>query len=253
MNRHESCSSNGQPSLSDLMVRFLANRSDAASAAVEPASGPVEPHEVATGFRVDPRTAWTDAVAAVQPAAAPVPNEWSSFVNQPAPAFAVALAAGNFPQRVKDLHPLLAKFDPRKLCPSGDLAPTPGCSGLRNWVERESKNGSPLLAAGVARALGDFDRAEQLLTEANESSAKGENERAALLWHRGESEAALAVWKAMANSPTVQFNRGMALLFTGQPAAARVELSAAAADLPENSGWHSLARLYQAVAEIQAI
>src|SRR6476469_1522164 len=51
----------GQPSLEDLMVRFLAARSDAASAAVEPSEGEVEPHEVAAGFRVDPRAAWTDA------------------------------------------------------------------------------------------------------------------------------------------------------------------------------------------------
>ena len=51
----------GQPSLEDLMVRFLAARSDAAAAAVEPSEGEVEPHEVAAGFRVDPRAAWTDA------------------------------------------------------------------------------------------------------------------------------------------------------------------------------------------------
>jgi hypothetical protein len=54
----------GQPSLTDLMVRFLATRSDAASgAAVEPAEGEVEPYEVAAGFRVDPRATWTDAIA----------------------------------------------------------------------------------------------------------------------------------------------------------------------------------------------
>ncbi len=51
----------GQPTLEDLMVRFLASRSDAAAAAVETGEGEVEPHEVAAGFRVDPRAAWTDA------------------------------------------------------------------------------------------------------------------------------------------------------------------------------------------------
>ena len=51
----------GQPSLEDLMVRFLANRSDASTGAVEHVEGEVEPHEVAAGFRVDPRAAWTDA------------------------------------------------------------------------------------------------------------------------------------------------------------------------------------------------
>ncbi|MFO0803722.1 MAG: hypothetical protein U0791_11470 [Gemmataceae bacterium] len=237
-----------QPSLSDLMVRFLATRSDAASAAVEPA-GEVEPHEVAAGFRVDPRTAWTDAVAAAPTASSPVPNDWSSWVNQPAPVFAVAMAAGNFPQRVKDLHPLLAKFDAKKLRPSGNSAPAPGFTGLRSWVEKEAKTGSALLAAGVARSLGDFDRAEQILKNLPDSPAL-QNERAALLWHRGECEAALKAWKAMADSPTVRFNRGLALLFTGSAKAARAEFSSAAAELPETSGWHALARLYQAVAEI---
>ena len=77
-----------------------------------------------------------------------------------------------------------------------------------------------------------------------------ENERAALLWHRGEGEQALAVWNAMAETPTVLFNRGMALLFLGKPAEARPALSAAAAVLPEAGGWNALARLYLAVAEI---
>ena len=42
----------GQPSLEDLTVRFLAARSDAALAAVEPSESEVEPHEIAAGFRV---------------------------------------------------------------------------------------------------------------------------------------------------------------------------------------------------------
>src|SRR5436305_497961 len=95
-----------QPTLEDLMVRFLASRSDAAAAAVEPGEGEVEPHEVAAGFRVDPRAAWTDATALISPGgqapgspAVPLPNDWTTIVNQPAPAFAVAMAAGNFPQR----------------------------------------------------------------------------------------------------------------------------------------------------------
>src|SRR5947209_4493382 len=107
----------GQPSLEDLMVRFLAQRSDASAGAVEHAEGDVEPFEVAAGFRVDPRAAWTDAAVALNTpgASAPgtpagsVPPEWGSLVGQQAPAFAVAMAAGNFPQRVKDLHPLLTK------------------------------------------------------------------------------------------------------------------------------------------------
>ena len=68
----------GQPTLEDLMVRFLASRSDAAcGSAVEPAGGEVEPHEVAAGFRVDPRAAWTDAtdVLPARPEPSKTPTE----------------------------------------------------------------------------------------------------------------------------------------------------------------------------------
>lgn len=247
----------GQPSLSDLMVRFLATRPDAAAAAVEPAGGEVEPYEVAAGFRVDPRAAWTDATSGLT--AAPVPAEWATLVNQPAPVFAVAMAAGNFPQRVRDLHPLLTKADPRELRPASDQTPTPGLSGLRSWVVREAKKGKPqaaLLAAGVARAIGECDWAAELLAGAEELCAGDlrvawENERAALLWHRGRCDEALTAWQAMAETPTVLFNRGMALLFVGQPEEARTALTRAAGSLPESGGWAALARLYLAVAEMQ--
>jgi len=232
----------GQPSLEDLMVRFLATRSDAASAAVEPGEGEVEPHEVAAGFRVDPRAAWTDATTDT---AAPtqLPPDWATVVNQPAAAFAVPMAAGNFPQRVRDLHPMLAKFNPSELRPSGGQAPTPGLTGLRNWVAKHSST-HPSLAAGLARLVGDFDTAEKLLP------ADPSNERASLLWHRGECEAALAAWQSLPESPAVLFNRGMALLFVGKPADAKAVLAKAVEAIPEASGWNALARLYLAVAEI---
>jgi hypothetical protein len=232
----------GQPTLEDLMVRFLASRSDAAAAAVDTGEGEVEPHEVAAGFRVDPRAAWTDATTQLTAAPVQLPPDWASLVNQPAPAFAVPMAAGNFPQRVRDLQPLLTKFDPAELRPSGSQSPTPGLSGLRGWI---TKNGAsqPLLAAGLARLIGDFDTAEKLLpTDAG-------NERAALLWQRGNCDEALAAWAAMPETPAALFNRGMALLFTGKSNEAKAVLTKAVAALPESSGWNALARLYLAVAE----
>lgn len=257
MTRTNPSNSHGQPTLADLMVRFMATRSDAASAAVEPAGGEVEPHEVATGFRVDPRAAWTDAHTGLT--AAPVPADWAGLVNQPSPAFAVAMAAGNFPQRVKDVHPLLTRPDPTDLRPTGTDAPVPGLSGLRTWVVREAKKGTPqaaLLAAGIARALGEYDWAGELLAAAEgqctgDLRAAWENERAALLWHRGKCEEALAAWDVMPATPAVAFNRGMALLFLGRPAEARSVLTTAVAALPESSGWNPLARLYLAAAEIR--
>src|SRR5205085_94550 len=156
-----------QPTIDDLMVRFLATRSDAASA-VEHGESEVEPYEVAAGFRVDPRAAWLDANAALAtggnapPPAVQLPSEWASLVGQPAAAFAVPMAAGHFPQRVKDLHPLLVKFSPAELRPSGTQAALPGFSGLRTWL---AKNGAanPLVASGIARTLGDFDTASRLI------------------------------------------------------------------------------------------
>ncbi|MDB5310377.1 MAG: tetratricopeptide repeat protein [Gemmataceae bacterium] len=251
--------SSGQPSLTDLMVRFLATRSDAASApAVESAEGEVEPYEVAAGFRVDPRAAWIDAMAATQTAPVPTPNDWAGLVNQPAAVFAVALAAGNFPQRVKDIHPLLTRFEPTELRPTDEQVPAAGLSGLRTWVVREMKKGKPastLLAAGVARAIGEFDWAGELLADAEtgctgDLRAVWENERAALLWHSGRGDEALAAWTAMADTPAVLFNRGMAQLFLARPADARAALMKAVETLPESGGWNALARLYLAIAEI---
>jgi tetratricopeptide (TPR) repeat protein len=249
----------GQPTLGDLMFRFLANRSDAAGAAVESAQGEVEPHEVAAGFRVDPRAAWTDAVAPLNAPAGSLPNDWATLAGQPAAAFAVPMAAGNFPQQVKDLQPLISRFEPDRLRPTAGQASMPGLSGLRNWVGRESAK-SPqqaLLAAGVARVLGDHDRAAEILLKAEPQCTAAlrplwQNETAALLWHRGRCDEALAAWKTMPETPAVLFNRGMALLFLGKSAEARTALSRAIEELPEASGWNALARLYLAVAEMQA-
>ena len=236
-------SPSGQPSLEDLLVRFLAARSDAALAAVEPSEGEVEPHEVATGFRVDPRAAWTDATTGITTAPVPLPPDWTALVNQPNSAFAVPMAAANFPQSVRDLQPLLAKFDPAALLPPGPQTPLPGLSGLRSWIRKNSTS-QPLLAAGLARLIGDFDAAAELLP------ADAANERAALLWQRGRCAEALAAWNALPDAPAVLFNRGMALLFLGQTAEAKAVLAKAIVLLPEPSGWNALARLYQAVAEI---
>jgi hypothetical protein len=250
MTRSTANSSNAQPTIEDLMVRFLAARSDAAGAAVELGESEVEPHEVAAGFRVDPRAAWLDATAQLTtggnaPPPAVQPAEWAVLVAQPSAAFAVPMAAGHFPQRVKDLQPLLAKFNPTELRPSGTQPAAPGFAGLRSWL---AKNGSahPLVASGIARTLGDFTLASELL--ADRSGA--DNDRAALLWQKGACAEALAAWEAMPESPTVLFNRGMARLFLGHTAAAREPLQKAVEAIPEASGWHALARLYLAVAEI---
>jgi tetratricopeptide (TPR) repeat protein len=250
MTRPNGSNPTAQPTIEDLMVRFFAARSDAAAAAVETGESEVEPFEVAAGFRVDPRAAWLDATAALAsggnapPPAGQPPTEWAALVSQPAAAFAVPMAAGHFPQRVKDLQPLV-KFSPAELRPSGTQAPTPGFSGLRNWIVKNAPT-HPLIASGIARTLGDFDTAAKLL----DSVPTAVNDRAALLWQKGECAEALTAWESMPESPAVLFNRGMARLFMGHTADAREPLQKAIEAIPEASGWHSLARLYLAVAEI---
>jgi hypothetical protein len=251
MTRPINNNASAQPTIEALMVRFLASRSDAAAAAVESGEGEVEPHEVAAGFRVDPRAAWLDATAAITtggnapPPAIQPPSEWISLVGQPAATFALPMAPGHYPQRVKDLHPLLAKFNPSELRPSGNQHPTTGFAGLRNWLAKSGST-APRIAAGIARTLGEFDTAARLL--ASESDC--ENDRTAELWMRGECDKALAAWDSMSDSPAVLFNRGMARLFLGDLASAKTALQKAIDAIPESSGWNALARLYLAVAEI---
>jgi hypothetical protein len=251
MTRPTASNPSAQPTIDALMVRFLANRSDAAASAVETGESEVEPYEVAAGFRVDPRAAWLDATAQITtggnapPPAVQPPTEWATLVAQPAAAFAVPMAPGHFPQRVKDLQPLLTKFDPNELRPSGSQGATPGFAGLRNWIAKHgSKN--PTVAAGIARTLGDFDTADALLADTTGT----ENDRAAVLWARGRCAEAHAAWNALTESPAVLFNRGMAKLFLGQMSDARAELQRAVDAIPETSGWNALARLYLAVAEM---
>ncbi|MFM8270800.1 MAG: hypothetical protein ACKODX_00475 [Gemmata sp.] len=246
MTRPNATTPSNHPSIEALMTRFLANRSDAS--AVEPGESEVEPYEVAAGFRVDPRAAWLDATSHLTTATAgtvPLPPEWATLVGQPSSAFALPMAAGHFPQRVKDLQPLLTRFKPDELRPAGTLGPLPGFASLRAWL---AKNGSahPRVAAGLARTLGDFDTAAGLLAGVSGAA----NELAALNWQTGACAEALATWDALPESPAVHFNRGMARLFLGRTAEARDPLQKAVDAIPETSGWHALARLYLAVAEV---
>ena len=251
MPRSTASNPSNQPTIEALMMRFLANRSDAASSAVETGESEVEPHEVAAGFRVDPRAAWLDATSPLTmggnaPApAGQLPNEWAALVGQPSSAFALPMAAGHFPQRVKDLQPLLTKFSSAELRPTGTQGASPAFAGLRTWIAKNGPTNS-LVAAGLARTLGDFDTAAKLLAGATGA----ENEKAALMWQRGKCAEALAAWDALPESSAVLFNRGMARLFLGQIADARLLLQKAVDAIPETSGWHTLARLYLAVAEI---
>jgi len=111
-----------------------------------------------------------------------------------------------------------------------------------------------LLAAGVLRVARHFDRAEKLLANLEKdlpaaSKTAVANERAAILWSRGQRSEAAKIWNSLPESAPVLFNRGMAAFFLGDKAAARRDLAIAVDKIAESSGWHHLGRLYLALAQ----
>jgi tetratricopeptide (TPR) repeat protein len=244
-------------SLANLFTQYLQQQATAQAEGLgyaEP-TDEVVPYEAAPVQPVDPKLAWTDAAAAAAylsaspvPALA-VPPEWPVLVAAQEPAVAVAFCLGNYPQLVRNLHVLL-NGDPVAL----RVAPTrPGTAtqALLEWARRTRTAPQSLLAAGVLRLVGDFDKAETVLEEAEVPSqwkALRDNEKAGLIWQRGRADEALSLWQAQEPRPPILFNRGMALLFLGRFAEARTSLTEAVGQLPETSAWHHLGQLYLALA-----
>lgn len=249
----------------DLMIGYLTRSVDLAAIEAETAAlGEVEPHEVAVGFRADPRLAWREGFAIFDIAGKSedaktiaAPAEWSSVVVREEASTSQAFALANYPQRVRDLTALLQSQDLTKLCPTGESRPA--SAALNSWAARQVADGSfaqKLVAAAVLRSAGDFDRAEPILNELRAHATENElallaNEEAALLWHRGRMDKAVEIWERLPKTPAVLFNCGMANLFLNQPVRARESLKKAVAALPETSGWHHLASMYLALAEIR--
>ncbi len=241
-------------SLAELFRNYLRRQAAAQAAGLgyaEP-SDEVVPYDSVPVQPVNPRLAWDDAVAVVPHLAAAlpplaVPPDWPTLVAAQEPAVAVAFCLGNFPQMVRNLHPLLA---------GGDLAALravpgrPAVPGLVEWA-RGARGAQALLAAGVLRLAGRFDDAEAVLRSADVPAPwepLRTNEAAALDWHRGRADEALASWQAQPDSVPVRFNRGMAALFLGQIGEAHAALTEAVGGLPETSAWHHLGQLYLALA-----
>src|SRR5439155_23779777 len=116
----------GQPPLEQLLAGYL-NRQAAAhaegTAFAEPA-GEVVPFDAGSVQPLDPKLAWTEAVAVLrlwQPTSPEpaVPPDWPALVAAQEPAAALAFCAGNFPQLVRELQPLLQATDLATLRPAG--------------------------------------------------------------------------------------------------------------------------------------
>jgi hypothetical protein len=222
-----------------------------------PPSGEVEPYESVPVQPVDPQQAWTDALAAADQfpgakATWTAPADWSMLVGAQEPVVALAFCLGNFPQMVRNLHPLLAGGDLTAL----RAAPTrePAAPTVIEWARTCGIGPQVLLAAGVLRLAGQHDAAADLLGSWKPSAewrAVHANEEAALAWHRGRAEEAAALWRKQPESVPVLFNRGMAALFLGDAVVAHEALLQATAVLPETGAWHHLGRLYLALAARQ--
>src|SRR5262245_8014610 len=113
------------PKIPDLMARYLAQQAQARAAGIaELPVNEVEPYEAAAFPLVEPRAAWEEATAAIRRLdpekgrlSVKPPADWSSLVAGLDSTAAVALAAGNFPQMVRDLPTLIRSHRRSELRP----------------------------------------------------------------------------------------------------------------------------------------
>jgi hypothetical protein len=254
-----------QPPLHDLLARYLDRQASAhdEGLGLADAGGEVVPFDAVPVQPVEPRLAWNEAVAVLGALGLPaesrpgrVPPDWPALVASHEPEVALPFCLGNFPQMVRHLPALLQAPDLGALRAGGSRAvPVPGVEEWAQHAAQAKDYPQTFFAVAVLRLARQFDAAGRLLDELKSAPAAWRpllaNEEAALAWHRGDAAAALASWRAQAESVPVLFNRGMAALFLGDAAAARADLARAAAQLPEDAAWHHLARLYLAIAEMR--
>src|SRR5262249_32201198 len=112
--------------LAEPFARHLQNQLTARAVGSAPAdgAGEVVPHEAGPAMPVEPRLAWDGATAAlgffqkgVKARALQRPTDWAALVAIHEPAAGIAFAAGNFPQLVRNLQPLLQAQDLAALRP----------------------------------------------------------------------------------------------------------------------------------------
>jgi tetratricopeptide (TPR) repeat protein len=239
------------------MLRNLIERRSAAHASGLAAidRSEVEPFEAVPAQVLDPKQAWQEAaaaianVASIKPVAAPA--DWPELVAAMPPIVALPLAAGHFPQAVRDLQRLACSID------SPDVASDSGASleipSIESWAADQT-GPQALVAVGMLRLAGQLPRAEKLLNKLEkkllaEFQPLCTNERAANFWASGKRTEAAKLWSSLPENAPVLFNRGLAELFAGNKPSALTHLTKAVDIIPESSGWHHLGRLYLALAQ----
>src|SRR5262249_20206329 len=153
-----------------------------------------------------------------------LPTGWATLVANVESLTGLPMAAGNYPQLVRDWLPLVKSDNFSKTLKSN--APATDVAGLTTWVGTCAKSDDPahrLLAAGLLRLAKRFDEAEKMLqskSPAKEWKTAFANEEAALAWQRGNYAAARKTWAKLPDSAATHFNRGMCELFSDNAAEA---------------------------------
>jgi tetratricopeptide (TPR) repeat protein len=255
----------GQVPLTQLLAQYLERQrtAHASGLTLPEVAGEVELYDAGPAQAVEPRLAWDEAAAVLRHfhpgpvRAGKTPPEWPLLVASHEPVAALAFAAGNFPQLVRDLHALLHTTDRKALRPT--LGRSVAVPALLDWAGatlRQHQFPQSLLALGALRLAKQFDHAAKLVEQEKAAvpvdwRAAWANEEAALAWHRGRHEEAAALWQAQEGSIPVLFNRGMAALFLDQPGQAREALRKATEQLPDSGAWHHLGRLYLGLTDMR--
>jgi tetratricopeptide (TPR) repeat protein len=257
----DSAMTHQMPTLSELLSRYLQKQADACAVGAAAVADEVTPYEAGPVQPIDSKLAWDEALAVFalsEPVTATsswkAPPAWSSLVAGHEPVVALALAAGNFPQLVRNFHLILQATDLTSFKPHpGRAAAGPELTAWADGAAERRQIPQMLLAVGVLRLAKQLETANDYVRKHDAAippawRAAWENEKAALAWHGGRPEEALTAWQRLEPTPAVSFNRGMAALFLGDAAGARAQLSAAVARLPETIAWHHLGRLYLTLA-----
>ncbi|MSR32688.1 MAG: hypothetical protein EXR99_14410 [Gemmataceae bacterium] len=203
------------------------------------------PHRVMTDAVIDPAAAWSEAVFSSalgwKKNLLAAPPGWASFASSLNLPTGAPLAAGMFPQLVRSPFDLLNHLREETALP----CPLP-MPEMENWAcEGSKEEARKTIAAGICSLAGEYQQAEAWLRKAEaEAPAPLHNEWGACHWMRGDWAKAQEQW-AKVKTCAGNFNRGLALAKLGEIVASREEFTRAADALPESTGWHHLARLYQ--------
>lgn len=246
-------------SLANLLSRYLERQAlDQAEGLAGPLDSEVQPFEAAPVQAMDPRLAWSEALATsdffgIDCAQSKAVPDWPTLVRAHEPVMALAMGIGNFPQLVRDLHKLLNAGDRVQLQPSTSCRVLP-VPDLIAWSRQASSMAERMLALGSLRLAGQFTLARELAAHWQadvppEWLDSWKNEQAVLDWQSGNCEEARRSWRQMSDSVAVYFNRGVSEVFGGDPESARANLQRAIDKIPESSAWHHLARLYLALVQ----